>query len=92
MILKDMRLKRLVKSTPLLESFEHMYLELYLLRRIHKKRNRCKLIGHLWELETVEPPQPYTYTLVCSRCFPHIHSRRRVQSYNLFALSEKEQN
>ncbi len=90
--LKDVRAKRLVESTPLLEAFEHVQLDFHQLKQVHKKRNRCKLIGHLWELETIDPPQPYTYTLVCSRCFPHIHSRRKIQSYNPFALSEKEQD
>lgn len=90
--LRDMQMKRLIKSTPLLESFEHVQLDSFQLKQIHKKRNRCKLIGHLWELETVDPPQPYTYTLICTRCFPHIHSRRTIQSYNLFTFSEKEQD
>ncbi len=90
--LRDMRMRRLIESTPLLEGFEHLRLDAYELRRIHKKRNRCKLIGHIWELDTVESPQPYTYTLSCFRCFPHIHSRRIVRSYNLFTLSEKEQD
>ena len=86
--------KQLVKSTPLIAGYEHLFLSTTDLRRIHRKRNRCKLVGHLWELETMtasnNPTDPSKFELICGRCFPHIHSRRTTQFYNLFTVSHKD--
>jgi hypothetical protein len=88
------QLDRLVASTPLLEGFEHLALEVDDLRAIHKYHNRCRRLGHLWECESVESQEVerpiYKFNLVCRSCFPHIQSRRTIQSYNLFAISEKD--
>jgi len=93
---RNWRLKRLVDSTPLLDGYEHLELELPDMRQIHRQRNVCKMAGHLWELEALIPSTsddaPYTYEVVCERCFPHIHSRRSIRSYNLFDVFDKEQD
>ena len=94
--LKDMRHDRLEKSTPLLSEYQHVALDYSELKRIHHKNRMCRIWGHLWEIETIIPStsddHPYTYHMSCAACFPHIHSRRTYQTYNLFAVSEKEQD
>jgi len=94
--LREMRYERLVKTTPLLDGYEHVSLDHTELKRIHHKNRMCKIWGHLWELEALIPSptdtHPYTYYVSCAACFPHIHSRRTYQTYNLFAISEKEQD
>ncbi len=84
------RMRRLVKTTPLIDGYEHISLEYHELHRIHAKYSMCKILGHLWELDHVVAGFPYTYISKCARCFPHIRSQHTVQSYNLFAISEKE--
>ena len=90
------RIGRLSRRTPLLDEYTHVGLDLDELKRIHRKRNVCKMSGHLWELESLIPSvsddAPYTYNVICERCFPHIHSRRTIRSYNLFDVFEKEQD
>ena len=88
------RLERLIQSTPLLDGFEHLTLEADDLKTTHKAHNRCRRLGHIWECESVESQEVerpiYSFNLVCHACFPHIQSRRTIQSYNLFAISEKD--
>jgi hypothetical protein len=88
--------RRLEHSTPLLPGYEHVALDYTELKRIHHKNRMCKIWGHLWEVESIVPSltdtHPYTYYISCAACFPHIHSRRTYRTYNLFALSEKEQD
>jgi hypothetical protein len=94
--LKEMRHNRLERTTPLLPGYEHVALDYFELRRIHHKNRMCKIWGHLWEIESIVPStsdtHPYTYYISCAACFPHIHSRHTYQTYNLFAISEKEQD
>ena len=95
MKLKEMRHNRLERTTPLLDGYEHVALDYFELRRIHHKNRMCRIWGHLWEVESIVPSStdiPYTYHISCAACFPHIHSRRIYQTYNLFAVSEKEQD
>jgi len=86
------RVNHLISSTPLIDGYEHISLEYHELLRIHKAYNRCKLIGHLWEIDCILPGLPYTYISKCASCFPHIHSQHSVQSYNLFAISERDED
>lgn len=51
-------------------------------KKVVRRYRRCKIVGHIWELESLTPPA--TYVIMCSRCFPHYHSRRTVTAYNLF--------
>jgi len=91
--IKGWRHKHLIKSTPVLSGTEHLRMNVHALRQIHYNRIRCKLIGHLWEIEDIDTgsdDDPYTFGMICWRCFPHIESTRVVQSYNLFAISEKD--
>lgn len=92
--LREWRLRRLVVSTPLLDGYEHMVLEVDDLRSTHRAATRCRRRGHIWECESVtsqEVERPiFTFHLVCKSCFPHMQSRRTIQSYNLFAISEKD--
>ena len=94
--LREMQHDRLMRSTPLLQDYQHVGLDYYELKRIHSKYRMCRLLGHLWEVEALIPSptdtHPYTYHLSCAACFPHIHSRRTHKTYNLFAISEKEQD
>ena len=90
------RLQRIVTSTPLLDGYELHTLDLETMKTIHRQRTVCKFAGHLWEVDSISSDDDGTglllYDLVCWRCFPHIHSRRAVQSYNLFAITDKEQD
>jgi len=94
--LREIRHDRLLKTTPLLSGFEHVGLDFYELKRIHRNRRMCAMLGHLWEIEALIPSStdthPYIYHLSCAACFPHIHSRRTHRTYNLFAISEKERD
>lgn len=85
-------LKRLLTHpTPILPDHkflippDHGFLDTYPaeLRRIKRRRRRCSLVGHMWEVETYDSPT-HTFHLKCFRCFPHIDSRQAIVSYAPF--------
>ena len=91
---KQWRLNRLEKSVPTLEDFPHVEYSPTQLRLIRRKRFICSNVGHIWEIENIQIDNdyiPFKYNMVCTRCFPHMQSRRSVIAYNLFEPSEKEQ-
>jgi len=97
-VIREWLHKRLIASTPLISGSEDIRLDARLLRTIHFARRRCSMLGHIWEVEEMttigsnDSNHLYRFSLVCWRCFPHIQSRRVVESYNLFAGSSKETN
>jgi len=59
-------------------------------RQVRRKRMRCRLVGHQWHFVAYVSTVPPSYVLECVRCSPHIHSRKTIQSYNLFSMSQEE--
>lgn len=72
---------------PLLPEWSNVGMEAYDYRFIARKRRRCTLNGHMWELAQMVPTRN-EYIIECYRCFPHIDSRRVIVSYNPFSTVE----
>ena len=51
----EMRLRRLVKSTPLLDDYKYCYQDLDSMLMTHQRFRVCAIKGHIWELESYEP-------------------------------------
>lgn len=58
------------------------------LRKVSKKRRRCKLIGHLFTAVTHDSSTGRT-VLRCDRCFPHKDSQRVGYLYDLMPVIEE---
>lgn len=61
----------------------------YELRFIARKRRRCTLVGHIWEMTDLNR-STHEYTIQCGRCHPHIDSRRVIVSYNPFSTVQRK--
>lgn len=90
-------LQKLISSTPLLVGYEYPITSRVMLRKVKKKNATCVRVGHLWtlvgmktntvvssELRMESTTELSSYTVRCSRCFPHIHSQAEILSYNPF--------
>lgn len=48
----EMRLRKLVKSTPLLDDYKYRYQDLDSMIMTHQRFRVCAIKGHIWELES----------------------------------------
>ena len=77
------------RRVPVLPDWENLGIESYDFRFIARKRRRCTLVGHIWEMTDLDTSTG-EFTIECSRCFPHIDSRRVIVSYNPFSTVQRK--